>query len=240
MFVRADGSLMAAPFDQGKLELTGPPVHLLDGVFVSTFGAADVAVDSLSRFIFEAFITPDSAWTVYRTTYYQRGRADIMGRRRGDSVSTPLIATDADERHPTLSPNGRWLAYRSGESGRDEIYVRPFPDVGGDKIPVSTAGGSEPAWSHSGLELFYVNGAGALVSASVETRDHFAVGSQRVLFAIPSDYRRQTAGRMYDVAPDGTRFMMVRGVERDRSVPDRLVLVTNWFDEVRAKMAAKR
>ncbi len=363
MFVRADGSVLAAPFDEDKLELTGPPVHLLDGVFVSTFGAADVAFDSLgtllyvrgraamapeliwmdrtgrptlipstwpatdvdglsispdgrrvavgvvtptgsdiwikqldggaqsrltndeagsngspawspdgrrviytgdvkghriaqakradgngasealineSRSIFEAFITPDSTWTIYRTTYYERGHADIMGRRRGDSVFTPLIATEADERHPTLSPNGRWLAYRSTESGKDEIYVRPFPNVGDDKIPVSTAGGSEPAWSHRGTELFYVNGAGALVSASVETRGPFAVLAQRVLFAIPVDVRRQNANRMYDVAPDDARFIMVRAVERDRSVPDRLVLVTNWFDEVRAKMAAKR
>ena len=363
VFVRADGSVMAAPFDQGKLELTGPPVPLLDGVFISTFGAADVAIDSLgtllyvrgrsavdaeltwmdragratpipstwpatdidglsispdgrrvaagvvtptgsdiwikqldggaqsrlttdeagyngwpswspdgrrviysgevkghrivqtrradgngasevlineSRFIFEAFVTRDSAWTVYRTTYYDRGHADIMARRTGDSAIAPLIATEADERHPTLSPNGRWLAYRSNESGKDEIYVRPFPNVGGDKIPVSTAGGGEPAWSHSGKELFYVNGAGALVSASVETQDHFVVGTQRVLFVIPPDFRRQSAGRMYDVALDDSRFIMVRGVERDRSVPDRLVLVTNWFDEVRAKMAAKR
>ena len=364
LVVRADGSLIAAPFDQETLEVTGPEVRLLEGIKVSTLGAADLALDHLgtllyvrsrgtggaevawadrdgrmtsipatwpatidlegpsispdgrrvavgvvtpkgsdiwvkqldngqqsrltldetnnswpkwspdgqrviysgelkgghrvllarradgngesevlineSRAIFEGFVSRDGAWTIYRTTYYERGRADIMGKRAGDSTFTPLVATEADERHPALSPNGRWLAYRSSESGRAEIYVRPFPNVGDDKVPVSKAGGSEPVWSHSGTELFYINAAGALESATVETQGRFAVHEQRVLFSLPDDVRRSAGGRMYDVSADDRRFLMVRGLEADRSQPDRLVLITNWIDELKAKMAVKK
>ncbi len=67
----------------------------------------------------------------------------------------PLVTGPASEIHPAVSPDGRWLAYASDESGTAEIYVRPFPDAGSARWQVSTAGGVSPIWSHSGKELFY-------------------------------------------------------------------------------------
>ena len=81
---------------------------------------------------------------------------------------TPLLQTTFDERNGIVSPDGRWLAYESNSSGRFEIYVRPFPNVGGGQWQVSTAGGTRPLWARSGKELFYVGADGALMRVPVE------------------------------------------------------------------------
>ena len=74
--------------------------------------------------------------------------------------------------HPALSPDGRWLAYASNESGAFEIYVRPFPETSSAKWQVSTAGGGEPTWSRTGRELFYLNGRSEMVSAEIQAGPH--------------------------------------------------------------------
>jgi serine/threonine-protein kinase len=108
---------------------------------------------------------------------------DIVLARRGDTTTTPLMADAAfAEINPALSPDGRWLAYASNESGRFEVYVRPFPDVNARRVQVSQAGGTEPRWAHSGRELFFRNGAHALVAATVVPAATFTLGRQTVLF----------------------------------------------------------
>jgi serine/threonine-protein kinase len=123
----------------------------------------------------------DGRWLVIRTPGNSEGNGDILGFRPGDSTAVELVATPATELFPTLSPDGRWLAYQSNESGTFEVYVRPFPETGSAKWQVSTAGGNEPKWANSGRELFYINGKSEMVSAAVRPGATFSVGEQRIL-----------------------------------------------------------
>ena len=194
-----------------------------------------------TRDIAAGSISPDGKWLVYRTSSTAAGRGDILAERLGDSVAVPLLATQADERYAALSPDGKWLAYRSDETGKDEVYVRPFPNVGDGKWTVSTAGGGEPMWSHSGKELFYINAANELMSATITTKSTFAVDAQKVLFALPAGIRRNISNARYAVSRDDQRFLMVRsaGAASDDAKRERVILVTNFVEELKAKMGKK-
>jgi len=134
--------------------------------------------------------------------------------------------------NPEVSPDGRWLAYQSSESGRNEVYVRPFPDVNSGRWQISTAGGTGPLWSRDGRELFYLAGAGSIVGVPIDTTTGFAVGRPAVL--IEGDYVAGP-GRTYDVSPDGRRFLMLRDLESDAGEPSshQIILVQNWFEELK-------
>ena len=97
-------------------------------------------------------------------------------------MPVPLVATKFTEVSPALSPDGRWLAYTSNETGQFEIYVVPFPNTSAAKWAVSTRGGTEPHWSHSGSELFYRDGSGNLVAVEVKTKPTFSLGRSTPLF----------------------------------------------------------
>ena len=159
----------------------------------------------------------------------QNGVSDLMAIRPGvDKTPTPMITTPFEERVPTVSPDGRFVAYVSNESGRQEVWVRPFPDVRGGRWQVSAAGGTAPLWSRNGRELFYIS-EGNLVSASVRTSGAFEVGQQRALFSV-RDYSGSVS-RAYDEAPDG-RFLMFRrgsGMARD------LALVEHFATELKSR-----
>ena len=128
-----------------------------------------------------------------------------------DSAALPvrLLQTPADEVAPALSPDGRWLAYASNESGRYEIYVRPFPGMGA-RYAVSLAGGTEPMWSPRGDELFYRNGP-ALVAAAVRAGTTFEILRRTTLFS-NGDYAADPTHPGYDVTSDGRHFVMVRNL----------------------------
>jgi serine/threonine-protein kinase len=124
-----------------------------------------------------------------------------------DTVPGPLAATPALEQHPSLSPDGRWLAYKSDETGQDEVYVRSYPDMG-PPIVVSIGGGDAPVWSPRGGELFYLGRTG-LIAAGVETRgSDLMVTDRTALF--PTRRYASAANRNYDVSPDGQLFVVVR------------------------------
>ena len=128
-----------------------------------------------------------------------------------------------------MSPDGRWLAYTSDEGGELNVYVRPFPDLASGLWPVSTDGGLEPVWSLDGRELFYRSGV-AIKVVSVGTGDSFGIGAARTVFEGP--YLDLGAGRQYDVAFDGERFLMLKAAPADgRS--RRVVVVQNWFEELK-------
>jgi Tol biopolymer transport system component len=113
------------------------------------------------------------------------GGSDIWLMSRSDQ--RPLVATPASELNVRLSPNQRWLAYMSNESGRMEVYVRPFPEVSGQRWRVSALGGHTPRWAHSGRELFYMQG-GQLMVVPVDSRAaSFVAGRQAMLFSGPFD-----------------------------------------------------
>ena len=158
-----------------------------------------------------------------------------LAPRRGDTTATPLVADPGyDEVAPTVSPDGRWLAYASNESGRYEIYVRPFPDVGSGRWQVSRNGGTEPTWAHNGRELFFRAANQDFVAAAVAPGPTFALGDQRVLFSAGPFWAAAT-GRPYSVAPDDSRFVFMRNVGSQTATPTDLVLVEHWFTELNAR-----
>ena len=160
----------------------------------------------------------------------QATAADIWALRfDGDRKPQPLLASPANEGNAKLSPDGRWLAYTSDESGRSETYVQPFPQSG-RKWQVSTDGGDEPVWSRNGRELFYTNGD-RLMAVDVTTQAIFSVGSPRLLFQ--GRYAHSTTSSAgYDVSPDGRRFLRVQPIEPDPP-NNQINVVINWFEELK-------
>ena len=132
--------------------------------------------------------------------------------------------------------NERWIAYSSNETGREEVYVRPFPDVDSGRVPVSIDGGRNPQWAHSGHELFFVDIQLRLIAAQVETDPDLRVTGRDPLFTLGGQFYIPTdpGDDFYDVAPDDQAFMMARpaGVSSGRDLPD-LILVQNFFEELR-------
>ena len=182
------------------------------------------------------FLSPDGQWLIYAARLDGAGDAgagDIFARRTsGDTTPVPIAASPAAEFAPRLSPDGRWLAYTSNESGRFEIYVRPFPDAATFRAQISTSGGTEAIWSPDGRELFYSPQEGEFISAAVETSPTFRVRDRTPLFPRGPFYRQPSNGTTYAVAGDGQRFLMNR--IRGEATSERLVMVFNWFDELKA------
>jgi eukaryotic-like serine/threonine-protein kinase len=198
-------------------------------------GPAGMFLDD-RRDVVGAELSPDGAWLVYRTNALQAPGADILARRldadgqpQGDPI--PLMTTSAGERSPTFSPDGRWLAYVSDESGRDEIYVRPFPDVEAARWQVSVDGGNEPLWSRGGGEIFYRNGNGDMVAAAVRTNPTFSSGVRRALFPA-GGYSNDYNHRAYDVLPGDSVFVMI---SMPRHGGTHLVVVDHIFTELRRR-----
>jgi len=139
-------------------------------------------------------------------------RSDIgIVRNAGRGPIEPLVATRFDELFPAVSPDGRWIAYVSNQSGRNEVYASPL-DGKGAQVQVSVDGGIEPVWGPNGRELFYRGGretAPELIVADLQTGPELAVTSRRALFAV-SDMATATPHANYDVSPDGRTFVMVR------------------------------
>lgn len=149
-----------------------------------------------------------------------------------DGEPSALIHDPFDKRLPKISPDGRWLAYVSNESGRDEIYVQPFPELG-KRWLISNAGGNEPVWSKNGQELFYRNGR-RMMSVSIQTAPEFQPGTPQVLFE--EEYEVDIySDQSYDVTPDGQRFVMIQSQEQDIQIH----VVLNWLEEVKRKMQEK-
>ena len=137
--------------------------------------------------------------------------------------------TPFDESAPAFSPDGKWLAYVSDESGRSEVYVQPFPGPGA-KWLISIDGGTEPAWSLDGRELFFRSGD-SLLSAAVSTTGEFKSGRPQVVFE--SRYATIDGARNYDVAPDKPAFVVVRSDGSGDGAQFNVVL--NWFSELRGR-----
>jgi len=143
-----------------------------------------------------------------------------------------LLHAAYSETNGILSPDGRWLAYQSNESGRDEIFVRPFPDITSGRWQVSTDGGTRPLWARDGRELFYFLPPGRVMSVPIMTSTaSFSAGNPRMLFA--GQYVSVNSGRVYDVSPDGRRFVLIKNVMPADTDTDReLVVVQSWFEEL--------
>jgi len=154
--------------------------------------------------------TPDSASVLFHE--FNDEGYDIGLTSVADGEKQLLLDTNSSEKQPQLSPNGRWLAYISNESGRYEVYVRSFPSLEG-KWQVSTDGGREPVWSRSNDELFYRIDR-SVVSVSVSEDGGFSTGRSRVLFEGDFNLDHANDAPNYDVSPDGQRFVMVEAREQ--------------------------
>ena len=200
-------------------------------------GSPELVLD-LDRPILEVQISPDEEWFVLRLGGVANvtGGRDLVGIRQGDTTLVPLAAEEYDEKAAALSPDGRWLAYESTETGTDEIYVRPFPDVDDGKWQISTGGGIGPRWSHDGTELFYINGDREMTAARISgDTGSLSVGARIPLFNVDERAISITSNwATYDVAPDG-RFLMHQ-FDIDEETTSRLVLVDNWFQELEARV----
>jgi eukaryotic-like serine/threonine-protein kinase len=136
--------------------------------------------------------------------------------------SMPIVAgRSGHEFGGIVSPNGRWLAYCSTESGQSEVYVQHFPD-GGGRVPISRDGGFEPRWRQDGKELFYWDQQQSLVAVAVDSEKlTFNVGKTESLFGLRDGDRID-----YDVAPDGQRFLIGLASHESQNPPDHII--TNW------------
>jgi Tol biopolymer transport system component len=196
-------------------------------------GAPEQLVAGKRQMFPTAFLPDGTGILVYGDPGNQIDDVSLV-RLEGENRLTPVLAAPTySERTADLSPDGRWIAYESDESGRSEIYVRPFPDVDTGRWQVSTNGGTEPLWSRDGHELFY-RSRDELLVAGIETTPVFAAGNPEILFRdtyFGSGGGVPQGGRAYDVARDGQRFLMIKPVEASIAAP-RIIIVENWFEEL--------
>ena len=196
-------------------------------------GEAIVLVDA------DDFVVPTDWSTDGRYLVYQERTSgtDFVIRyvefQSDGEVSEPVtfLATPAGEGYAMFSPDGRFVAYMSNESGSRQIYVRPFPD-GPGKWQVSVNGGVDPRWRSDGKELYYHEG-NTLMAVSVSTESTFTRGQPQQLFESPDLFAGQFA--QYDVSADGERFVTVAPAEdRDEeAAPPKIRVVENWYEEFR-------
>ena len=210
-----------------------------DGLFALYSRPADLSGDA--RLLvsdpddgsYEASWTPDGQSLVYRWgSNTTTGNQDLWySTPDPDSVPVVILGTPAAENTPSLSPDGRWLAYASDESGQYEVYVRPFPGPGGRSL-VSVNGGFNPKWAHSGREIFYSASDAVFNVATVRTDPDFAVDSREQLDS--RAYFWQVTHRHWDLTPDGQRLLVI-GTRPEAEVESlgRFIIVQNFFGELK-------
>jgi hypothetical protein len=190
-----------------------------------------------------------STWTADgKELLFTRGYTSLGGNTDVFAVSVdqpdtprPVLATAADERYPELSPDGKWLAYTSTDSGRPELYVQPYPGPG-PRVTLTSGGAFEPTWSKRGNELFYRTAAQQMMAMPFTVASGtFVPGRPQMLFRQPSLGGGTTVRATYDVSPDG-RFLLNQPVtdaaaERNRRIfPSSLRIVLNWTEELRQRL----
>ncbi len=172
------------------------------------------------------FVTPDGAEVVVYQNHPERS-FDIWAFATGGGDGRPVVQTPFFEGQGALSPNGNWLAYTSDRDGDGyQIYVRPM-DAPGGSARISRDGGTEPAWSPDGQELYFTNAGKMMAVAIDDSKTELSYGTAQVLF---DGFLQGGGPRSYDVGPDG-RFIVIVG-DPDVARQDELVIVLNWFDEL--------
>ncbi|HEX8028541.1 MAG TPA: hypothetical protein VF491_08770, partial [Vicinamibacterales bacterium] len=158
----------------------------------------------------------------------------------------PLMSTPASEAGAEISPDGRWLAYHSNESGEPQVYVRPFPNVQDGRFQISTTGGTRAAWARNGRELFYLDKDGLLTVVAIQPAPpgNFSAGAPTKILNTRYYLGASSLGldlRAYDVAPDGQRFLMIKD-DAERNEPAQLrsmVVVLDFLQELKARLPAR-
>jgi serine/threonine-protein kinase len=170
---------------------------------------------------------------------YVGGKYDIgMLSMEGDRANKPLLQEKYNGVLPQISPDGRWMAYMSNESGQYEVYVRPFPDVNKGRWQVSTGGGAAPLWSPNCRELFYLSRDSGMAVA-VQTEPTFSLGTPKTLFRLTYIGSSPGSGTPWDISPDGKRFLMMKEPGSPASAggaPLKINIVLNWFEELKQRV----
>jgi Tol biopolymer transport system component len=165
------------------------------------------------------------------------GFVAIWVLRLSDRKAQPFLRTSFNASGPRFSPDGRWLAYVSDESGHWEVYVQPYPGPGG-KWQISVDGGTEPVWNPNGRELFYRSGR-KMMAVEISTQPGFTAGKPRVLFE--GDYLLSPLTfPNYDVSADGQRFLMFKRTEAGAAAPAQINVVLNWTEELKRRLPPGR
>ena len=189
---------------------TGEPKQLAPSDFVQLTGS----------------ISPDGRLVAFHESSGATGQR-LVTVSVEDGTTQTLLETQFHEAEPMFSPDGRWFAYTSNESGRNEVYIGKFPPTG-SKWQVSTAGGTTPRWNPNGRELFYRQGDD-IMAVDVSTTGDLRLGESTVLFAWP--YSQTYRGDHFGVSPDGEHFVLVDSTDSEPP-PAHLVLIQNWFEEL--------
>ncbi len=190
------------------------------------------AVYASANNIREGIVTPDGRSVIYREDTPNNNRDILEITIGGGAKPAPLLDSPADELMARVSPDGKWLAYVSDQSGQYEVYLRALSGNGG-QVPVSSGGAMEPLWSRDGRSLFYRNGT-KLVEVSVQTSPALAVTGRRDIF--DASYDLDLFHPDYDIAPDGKRFVMLKSADDDRQ----LIVVQNWVQTLRERTGEGR
>ncbi len=186
----------------------------------------------------DASFSPDGKFVVYSAPERQQSQQDwdlwYIGTEPGAKPS-PFLVTPKDQRYADFSPDGNYVAYASNESGRYEVYVKPFPN-GEGKSRVSIDGGAVPRWSRRGDELFFASGNDIMV-VHVQTKPTLVLGQPQKLFTrqrpVGAD-RPEGFYDSYDVSADGQRFVMLQSDEQT-TTSQKLIIIQNWFAEFKDK-----
>ena len=196
-------------------------------------------------YVNEAQMSRDGQWILGRRGVFTRqvGGRDLAALRLGtDTAFRPLLASRFDESEVALSPDGRTLAYVSDESGRPEVYVRPFPDIERAKLPVSAMGGVSPVWSRDGRELFFLNAKRQMTVVAFPPGAAARPGAERTLFTLDDDHfpHARSYYAAFDVSPDGQRFLLARRQSAPTGEVMPLLLTTDWPSELRQRRGTAR
>ncbi|HEX5631852.1 MAG TPA: protein kinase [Gemmatimonadales bacterium] len=194
-------------------------------------GPAELLLESATTTtIREGVFAPDGRGVLFRQDTPDSNRDVLLLPLAGDRTPVPLLTSIDDDKHPRVSPDGRWLAYVSNRSGTEEVYVGPMSGTGA-RVAVSSGGGAEPLWAPDGTHLYFRTGA-RLVRARIATSPALAVLARDTLFEGP--YITDPWHPNYDVTPDGRSFIMLQPVDENR----RLVMIVNWVEELRQRTRA--
>jgi len=192
----------------------------------------------IDRQVQEINWSPDGKWLVVRTDNGTAGAGDLVGKRTsGDTTAVPLVDSPFTELNPAISPDGRWLAYASNESGQNEVFVRPFPNTRDARWQVSNGGGFQPRWSPDGRTIYFIDpGAGQFMAAAVTTAPSFASGAARPLFST-AGFLLDGFQTTYEVAPDGRHFLFLAPhQDPTASAAPQLVRAEHWFHAMQARL----
>jgi serine/threonine protein kinase len=190
----------------------------------------------MERLTNSSYFQLPSSWsvdgkTVVLVEIHPETGSDIYVFDVASKTVKPFLNSPFEETYPDLSPDGHWLAYSSNESKRDEVYVRPFPGSN-LKYQISNGGGTQPLWTRNGKQLFYRWNAQVWAVDVNKTDNGLATSKPRLLFEKPG-YRASTEVRGWDISADGKRFLMVKMGENKITFVTELILIQNWFEELK-------